>query len=158
MKKLLVLMLTLVIGGGIAVIATASQVGASSEFTLVAHETNVVFVQAKGTSLIPSLPLALGDRLLIRSDLTENGVAVGYAMEEYTQTFNGISLSDSVFALSGRGDLHATALVRPGPGIGLPVVWDLSVEGGTFAYRNAHGSAHRVRLPNNDQAITFALG
>ena len=42
MKKLLALMLTLVVGGGIAVIVSASQAGASSEFTLVAHETNVV--------------------------------------------------------------------------------------------------------------------
>src|SRR5579864_1035246 len=132
MKKLLALMLTLVVGGGIAVIVSASQAGASSEFTLVAHETNVVFVTAKGTSVIPSLPLALGDRILVRSDLTENGVAVGYAVEEYTQTFNGTTLGDSVFALTDRGDLHANALVRPGPGVGLPVVWDLSVDGGTF--------------------------
>ncbi len=158
MRKVLALLAALAVGGGITVAVTASQAGASSEFTLVAHETNFVFVQAKGTSLIPSLPLALGDRILVRSDLTENGVAVGYAMEEYTQTFNGTTLSDSVFALTDRGDLHATALVRPGPGIGLPVVWDLIVDGGTFAFRNAHGSAHRVRLPNNDQAITFALG
>jgi hypothetical protein len=158
LRKVLALLAALAVGGGITVAVTASQAGASSEFTLVAHETNFVFLQAKGTSLIPSLPLALGDRILVRSDLTENGVAVGYAMEEYTQTFNGSTLSDSVFTLTDRGDLHATALVRRGPGIGLPVVWDLIVDGGTFAYRNAHGSAHRVRLPNNDQAITFALG
>jgi hypothetical protein len=158
LTKVLALLAALIVGGGITVAVTASQAGASSEFTLVAHETNFVFVQAKGTSPIPSLPLALGDRILVRSDLTENGVPVGYAMEEYTQTFNGTTLSDSVFALTDRGDMHASALVRPGPGVGLPVVWDLSVDGGTFAYRNAHGSAHRVRLPNNDRAITFALG
>jgi hypothetical protein len=83
------LLAALAVGGGITVAATASQARASSEFTLVAHETNFVFVQAKGTSSIPSLRLALGDRILVRSDLTENGAAVGYAMEDTPRRSTG---------------------------------------------------------------------
>jgi hypothetical protein len=46
-KKILALLLAFVVGGGVLVVLTASQAGASSEFTLGSHLTNLEFVTAK---------------------------------------------------------------------------------------------------------------
>jgi hypothetical protein len=158
MRKVWASMLALVVGGGIAVGMTASQAGASSEFTVVAHGTNIEFITAKGASLLPSGPLVPGDRLVLRADLLENGAAVGSATAVCTVTFNGDLLCDGIDALTNRGDLHVTGLLRGavGPG-GLPSAFDLVVDGGTFAFRNAHGSAHIVISSNGDEVTTIAL-
>jgi hypothetical protein len=66
MRKVLALVLALVVGSGIALGVTASQAGASSEFTVVSNTTNLEFITAKGASLLPSLPFSPGDRLLER--------------------------------------------------------------------------------------------
>jgi hypothetical protein len=153
------LLAVLAVGGGITVAATASQAGASSEFTLVSRDTNLEFVTAAGgTSTALPTSFVPGDRFVSRSDLRENGAPVGYVIGQCTATFNSQYLCEFIFALTNRGDLHTSALVRPGPPPGLPLVTDSIVDGGTFALRNAHGSAHAIRMPNNDTATTFAIG
>jgi len=159
MRKVLGAVAALVVGSGAAVGATASQAGAASEFSLVSHTTNVEFVTAAGASLVPAGPLVPGDRLVIRSDLAENGSAVGYTNLVCTVTFNSNVMCDAMFALSSRGDLHASALIRGAAGpAGVPSTQDFIVDGGTFAFRRAHGSAHVVVSSNGDETFTFAIG
>lgn len=159
MRKVLASVLALVVGGGVAVAATSSQAGASAEFSAVSHVTNVEFVTAAGASLVPKGPLVPGDRLAIRSDLSENGSAAGYTNFVCTVTFNNNLLCDVIIALANRGDLHASALIRGAAGpTGIPSTQDFIVDGGTFAFRNAHGSAHVVVSPNGDETFTFAIG
>jgi len=57
------------------------------------------------------------------------------------------------------GDRHLSGLLRGAVGpSGIPKVFDLIVDGGTFEFHNAHGSAHIVVLPNGDETGTYALG
>jgi hypothetical protein len=159
MRKVLTLLLALVVGGGIAVGVTASQAEASSELTTVGHITNAEIVTATGGSLAPSAPLVPGDRLLTRADLSQNGAVVGFSEGAGTVEFNGDLLFDGILAFTNRGDLHITGLLRGafGPS-GLPKMFDLTVDGGTFAFRNAHGSLHITVLPNGDEVGTYMLG
>jgi hypothetical protein len=102
-----------------------------------------------------------GDRLMTRDDLTQNGSPVGYLESLCTETFNYEFMCESTLALTNRGDLHISFLARANQhGVfGFPAVYDLIVDGGTFAFRNAHGSAHVVVSPNLvDSTVTFALG
>jgi len=108
MRKVLALVLAVVVGSGIGVGLTASQAGASSEFMLVVHTTNFEFVNAHGASIVPSLPLAPGDRIVDRNDLTENGRPVGYSMEVCTVTFNDNLICEEIYSLTNRGDLHTS--------------------------------------------------
>jgi len=68
-------------------------------------------------------------------------------------------MCESIAALRNRGDLHATFLARASqPGVfGFPTVYDLIIDGGTFAFQNAHGSAHVV-ANGGDATITYLLG
>jgi hypothetical protein len=159
MRRPLVLVATVVIGGGFAVIATASQAGASSEFTVVAHGTNAEFVTATGASIAPTGPLVPGDRLILRADLLQNGAVVGDTEVDCTVMFNSDLLCDGMDSITNRGDLHVTTLLRGavGPG-GIPKVFDIVVDGGTFAFQNAHGSGHVTLLPNGDESTTYAIG
>jgi hypothetical protein len=158
MRKVLALVLAVVVCGGIAIGVTASRAGASSEFTVIAHGTNAELVTAKGASAAPSLPFGPGDRLVLRADLLQNGAVVGSGTVVCTVTFNGDLLCDAIDTINGRGDLHITTLLRGAVGpSGIPKVFDLVVDGGTFAFSNAHGSAHVSVLPNGDQVTTFAL-
>ena len=159
MRRPLVLVATVVIGGGFAVIATASQAGASSEFTVVAHGTNAEFVTATGASIAPTGPLVPGDRLILRADLLQNGAVVGDTEVECTVMFNSDLLCDGMDSITNRGDLHVTTLMRGAVGpSGLPKVFDIVVDGGTFAFHNAHGSGHVVVQPNGDEVTTYMLG
>ena len=161
MRKVLALVVALVVGGGIAVGVTASQAGASSEFTLASHLTNVEFItaQAGPSTSFPTSPMVPGDRLITRDDLTQNGSPVGHLEAMCTVTFNNEFVCESIAALTNRGDLHASFLARAsGPGVlAFPTVYDLIVDGGTFAFRNAHGSAHVV-ANGGDATVTFTLG
>ena len=157
-NRLLVTFSAILVGGGVLIAATASRAGASSEFTLVAHTTNVEFLTAGGASPVPTGQLAPGDRILLRQDVSQNGTVVGYSNVVCTATFNDNALCDAIIAIRNRGDLHATGLLRGAVGPnGIPGVFDTAVNGGTFAYRNAHGDAHAVVLPNGDQMSTFIL-
>jgi hypothetical protein len=161
MRKVLALLAALVVGGGITVAVTASQAGASSEFTLGSHLTNLEFItaQAGPSTSFPTSPMVPGDRLITRDDLTQNGSPVGHLEAMCTVTFNNEFVCESIAALTNRGDLHASFLARAsGPGVlAFPTVYDLIVDGGTFAFRNAHGSAHVV-ANGGDATVTFAIG
>ena len=163
MKKVLAFLLVLVVGGGVVVAVTATQAGASSEFTLGSHLTNLEFITAQaGPSVsFPTSPMVPGDRLITRDDLTQNGTPVGHLVNLCTLTFNNEFMCEGTWALTNRGDLHTSFLARANqPSVlGFPKVYDLIVEGGTFAFRNAHGSAHGFSLPNPaDATATFELG
>jgi hypothetical protein len=126
---------------------------------LVSRDTNLEFVTAKGPSLVPSGAFVPGDRLVERSDLMENGAVAGFENTVCTVTFNDNVMCDGIYALTNRGDLHVSTLSRGAAGAaGIPAVADLIVDGGTFGFHNAHGSAHVVRETNGDSFITFAVG
>jgi hypothetical protein len=153
------MVVAVLVGIPVVVAVTASQAGASSEFTVVSHTTNVEFIAARGVSLVPTLPFVPGDRLVERADLTQNGAAVGFENAACTVIFNDNVMCDEIWAFTNKGDMQLSTLVRGAAGPnGPPAVADLIVEGGTFAFHGAHGFAHAVRLPNNDQSTTFALG
>jgi hypothetical protein len=159
MRKVVALLVALVVSSGVAVAVTATQAGASSESTVVGHITNTVFVTGKGASLSPSGPLIPGDRLVNRASLSQNGAVVGFSEVVCTVTFNDDLLCDGIDALTNRGDLHVSGLLRGAVGpSGIPKVFDLIVDGGTFTFHNAHGSAHVVVLPNGDEMTTTVLG
>jgi hypothetical protein len=157
-KRLVFTLCAAVVAGGVLIAATASQAGASSEFTVLGHTTNTEFVTATGGSPLPKGPLSPGDRILVRQDELENGVLVGYSNIACTVTFNDNALCDGVIAIANKGDLHVTGLLRGAAGpAGIPKAFDSVANGGTFAYRNAHGDIHTVVLANGDQLSTIAL-
>jgi hypothetical protein len=163
MRKVLALLVAVAVGGGVAVAVTASQAGASSEFTLSSHLTNLEFItaQAGPSTAIPTSPMVPGDRLLTRDDLTQNGSPVGHLENMCTLTFNNEFMCEETIALTNRGDLHSSFLARASQAsvFGFPKVYDLIVDGGTFAFHNAHGSAHGVASPDLvDATVTFTLG
>ena len=157
-RRVLIRLSAILFAGGVGVVATASQAGASSEFTVLNHKTNVEFVTATGASLVRPGAFVPGDRIVLRDDLSENGVLVGYSNSVCTVTFNDNVLCDLILAFANTGDIHATALLRGSVGpSGPPTVFDATVDGGTFAYHTAHGSAHVVTQANGDQLVTFSL-
>jgi hypothetical protein len=146
------------VGGGALVAATASRAGAATEFTVLGHTTNVEFVTAAGGSAVPKGPLAPGDRIVLRQDLSRNGILAGYSNIVCTVTFNDNALCDGILAITNKGDIHVTGLLRGAVSHeGVPKVFDSVVNGGTFAYRNAHGDVHTVVLPNGDQMSSVVL-
>jgi hypothetical protein len=159
LRKVLALLAALVVGGGVTEAVTTSQAGASSEFTVVAHGTNAEFVTATGGSLVPTGPLVPGDRLILRADLLQNGAVVGSTEVACTVMFNSDLLCDGMDTITNRGDLHVTTLLRGAVGpSGIPKVFDIVVDGGTFAFSNAHGSGHVVVEANGDEVTTYMLG
>lgn len=147
-----------VVRGAAVVAATASRAGASTELSVVGHTTNVAVVTATGASPALKGPLAPGDRLVLRQDLSRNEQLVGYSNIVCTVTFNDNALCDGILAITGKGDLHVTGLLRGAVGpAGVPKAFDSVLDGGTFAYRNAHGDFHTVVLPNGDQLSTIVL-
>jgi hypothetical protein len=161
MRKFVVLVVALVVASGITLAVTATQAGASSEFTLGSHLTNLEFItaQAGPSTSFPTSPMVPGDRFVTRDDLTQNGSPVGHLESMCTVTFNSEFMCESTFALTNRGDLHASLLARGNPNFSFafPAVYDLIVDGGTFAFSNAHGSAHVV-ASGADATVTFAIG
>jgi hypothetical protein len=152
----------LAVAGGI-IVATAQQAGASQEFSVIAHSTNFEVVPAGGKATAnPSQSFApsIGDEFIIREDLIQNGVTIGYDNIICTDTFNNNGLCTAVFAINGKGDIHGTALIRDqfDPNTNGPTVFDGSIDGGTFAYAHATGSVHLTSLPNGDTQDNFMLG
>ena len=118
--RCLALLAALAVGGGITVAVTASRAGASSEFTLGSHLTNLEFItaQAGPSTSIPASPMVPGDRVVTRDDLTQNGSPVGHLEAMCTVTFNNEFMCESIAALTNRGDLHASFLARASqPGV-----------------------------------------
>ena len=159
--RILAVVVALMALGGFLV-TTAQQAGASSEFSVVSHETNFEYVPANGpATAMPSdnLVPSIGDRAILRDDLMQGNTTIGYDNIICSDTYNNNALCDAVFSITGKGDIHATALVR-----GLfdfstngPAVFDASIDGGTFAYANARGDIHIVNLPSGDSQNNFFI-
>ena len=142
----------LVLAGGTLVVATAGQAGAQVEMTLTATQTNFEYVPAGGrptanpsNNLIPTI----GDEIIVRESLSQGSTVVGYDNVVCTDTFNDNALCDAVFAITGKGDIHGTALIRGDFGPNAPSVFDGSIDGGTFAYAHASGMVHVVNNSTN---------
>jgi hypothetical protein len=150
----------LVLAGGGLVFATASQAGATQEFSVTATTTNVELVPAGGqpTTNIMTSP-AIGDQFLIREQLTQGSTVVGYDNVICSVTFNNNGLCNAVFAITGKGDIHGTALIRDefDPNTNGPSVFDGSIDGGTFAYAHASGSVHIVITGQTTSTDTFSF-
>jgi hypothetical protein len=152
----------LLLAGAGLIVGTAQQAGAQSEFTLVGTQTNEVFVPAGGPATdnanTLTRPIQTGDEVIIRQSLSEGGAVVGYDIIICTDTFNDNGLCQAVFAFTGIGDVHGTALVRGLFGAaGGPAVFDGDVDGGTFAYAHASGSVHVVSVSPTQDQYTFAF-
>ena len=136
-RRIALLVAALVVAAPAIVVLNGAQAGATISFTFTEHLTNVEAVINGQRTLTPMTLPSPGDMFLFRADLLQNGVVVGYSINDCTETFNLNSVCNTVFAFTGKGDLMGTALTR-----GEPSVYDEAITGGTFAYRNAHGDAH----------------
>jgi hypothetical protein len=157
--RLLGLIVGLATVTGAVLIATTSSAGASFRFSFTEHQTNVEFaVGGSAPSATPpqSAPNP-GDRVISRSDLLQGNTKIGFDNVVCTVTFNNDLLCDVVSSITNKGDIHATALLQGGASANGPSVFDAVVDGGTFAYGNAHGDAHVVALPNGDNQISVNL-
>jgi hypothetical protein len=142
--------------GGL-LIATTTPAGANVEFSVIQHNTNFE-AAIGGAAASPNPPQkapAPGDRFIIRDDLLQGSTNIGYDNIVCTVTFNDNLLCDALFAIINKGDIHGTALLRGGAAANGPSVFDGAIDGGTFAYRNAHGDVHIVSLPNGDSQLNF---
>src|SRR5580658_6486394 len=155
-----VLALAIVVAGVLGL--TAQQVGASQEFTLVAHQTNFEYVPVGGPATANpnfAAPPSIGAETIMRETLISGAATVGYDNIVCTETFNYNALCDAMLALTGQGDIHATALVRDAfdPTGNGPSVFDATIDGGTFAYANATGMVHLTSLPDGDTEDSFII-
>ena len=159
--RLLAGFVALVLAGGGLVVATVQQAGANVELSVTAHQTNFEFVPAGGqpTANPPNTPPSIGDSFIIRENLLQGTTVIGYDNIICTETFNNNGLCTAVFAINGKGDIHGTALIRDqfDPNTNGPAVSDGAIDGGTFAYAHATGSAHIVSLPSGDSQYTFSF-
>jgi len=148
--------------GGSALLGQHSA-GASVEMTLEGHLTNVQFATSHGSFLPGNDPSGSGsqpvpgDRIIIRDDMSQDGVAVGFVNIVCTVTFNDNTLCDGMYAIDGRGDIHFSALLRNNTSRPGPMVFDGVISGGTFNYRGSRGDIHFVNLPNGDTQATLNI-
>jgi hypothetical protein len=135
------------------IIADTSSAGANVEATFTAHVTNIEYVTSSGSSLTAPATLVPGDRTIVRFDDIQGTNVVGFTNAVCTVTFNNNELCDAVSSTTNVGDLSISLLLR-GAAVAFPSVYDGSINGGTFAYRNAHGDFHAVVQSNGDIVIT----
>jgi hypothetical protein len=150
----------LVLAAGGLTLATVQQAGASQEFTLTAHQTNFEYVPVGGPATAnPSDNTApgIGDEFIIREELLQGTTAIGFDNVICTETFNNNGLCTAVFSITGKGDIHVTALIRDefDPNSNGPSVFDGAIDGGTFAYARASGGVHLVAQADGDTLDTF---
>ena len=131
-------------------ILTTSGAGATFEFSFTTRQTNFEALVGGQATLNPPMTLGPGDGFVLREDIIQNGVTVGFDNVDCTVIFNDNTLCNAVFSFAGKGDLMGTALLRGGAGATGPSVFDGAIVGGTFAYRNARGDAHITSKPNGD--------
>jgi hypothetical protein len=149
-KRLMSVTVGLAVATG-TVVFTAQQAGASQEFSLVARQTNFELFGASGLGTTePQAPPAIGDRFILREDLLRGTAVVGFDNIICTVTFNDNLLCDAMFSFAGKGDIHATALLRGGASEQGATVFDATIDGGTYAYSNARGMVHLSQVGNSD--------
>jgi hypothetical protein len=106
----------------------------------------------------PTKPLVPGDRVIGQDRVLEGGAVAGYDNEVCTVSFAREVLCQDI-VVKGRGDVQASWSVRwPATGNRGPVNFDGIIDGGTAAFRDAHGAFHAHRLPNGDLQITATVG
>jgi hypothetical protein len=107
----------------------------------------------------PTKPLVPGDRVIGQDRVLEGGAVAGYDNEVCTVSFAREVLCQDIVVVKGRGDVQASWSVRwPATGNRGPVNFDGIIDGGTAAFRDAHGAFHAHRLPNGDLQITATVG
>jgi hypothetical protein len=148
---------TVVLAGGGLIAATTSSAGAAIETTFISHTTNVEFVTASGASLTPPAAFVPGDRVIVRNDDSQGSTVTGHDEDVCTVMFNDDIMCEGVAAVTNVGDISFTFLERGGALPNPPSVYDGAINGGTFGYRNAHGSFHAVVQPNGDTQVTVAF-
>jgi hypothetical protein len=139
--------------------ASLTSDGAVRTISVVAHQTDLIFVTAAGSSSqYPRGPLSPGDRILGRDELLQNGSTIGNDFEDCTVSFRLHVLCDDMVEVNNVGDLHLTWMFQwPNSGTTGPTQWDGVVDGGTDAYANAVGDYHAQALPNEDDSITLRI-
>ena len=152
--RILLTLGAVVLAGGGLIAATTSTAGADVEATFMSHTTNVEFVTASGASLTPPASFVPGDRLIIRDQDSQGSTVAGSDESSCTVTFNEDLLCEGVAAVTNVGDISFSFLERGGALANPPSVYDGAITGGTFGYRNAHGSFHAVVQPNGDTQVT----
>jgi hypothetical protein len=152
MRYRIIAALTALVAVGGFIVATAQQAGAQQEMSLVATQTNFALVPA-GSAVTINPPSSYtpntGDEFILRDTLTQGSTTVGFDTAMCTDTFNDNGFCSDVIAISGRGDIHLTALVRNVFNFSInngngPATFDASIDGGTFVYANATGYMHAV--------------
>src|SRR5262249_23912333 len=107
---------------------------------------------------VPTKPLVPGDRVIGQDRLLQSGVPAGHDNEVSTVAFARNVLCQDIIIFAGRGGVQASWGFRwPATGPG-PASFDGIIDGGTAAFRDAHGTFHAYRLPNGDLRITADVG
>ena len=153
-RRLALLVAAIAVAAPVLIMTNVGAAGATFEFTFTSHPTNFEAIIGGHATVNPSAQPGPGDTFIIRDDLLEGTTNVGFDNVTCTVTFNDNLLCNAVFAFTGKGDLMGTALLRGGAGGNGPSVFDGAIEGGTFAYRNAHGDVHITTQPSGDSQNT----
>ena len=148
------------LGGGAAGVA-AAQAGAGTpgHLTFDLQPAALQFFTSTGPITgFPAGPLAPGDRVIGQDRLLQDGVPAGHGDEACTVGFAREVLCQDVVVFDGRGDVQATWSVRwPATGNRGPARFDGIIDGGTGAFRDAHGEFHARTLPDGDLQITVSI-
>jgi hypothetical protein len=132
---------------------------APTPLKVVVHPTDFEFVTHAGTSpTFPTTPLAVGDRVIGRDSITQEGARAGTDYEVCTISFDLHALCEDTLTIDGKGDVHASWILQwPRNGTTRPKSFDGIIDGGTGAYRNATGDFHAVALAGPDIQITALI-
>ena len=146
-------------GGAAGAAAAQANTHTRGQLTFDLHLTALRFFGNTGPIAgAPAKPLVPGDRVIGQDRLLQAGVPAGHDNEVCTVAFARDVLCQDIIIFAGRGDVQASWSFRwPATGPG-PASFDGIIDGGTAAFRNAHGTFHAYRLPNGDLRITADVG
>ena len=147
-------------GGAAGAAAAQASAGPPGQLTFDLQLTALQFFTSTGPiSGFPAGPLAPGDRVIGQDLLLQDGSPVGHGDEVCTVGFAREVVCQDIVVFDGRGDVQASWSVRwPATGNRGPARFDGIIDGGTGAFRDAHGDYHAQALPNGDLQITATLG
>ena len=147
-------------GGAAGAAAAQASAAAPGQLTFVSQLTAIRFFSNSGPiSGFPTTPLVPGDRIIGQDRILQNGRPAGHDNETCTVSFNRDVLCQDIVILDGRGDVQASWTVQwPATGTRGPASFDGIIDGGTGAFRDAHGTFHAQTLPNGDLRITATIG
>ena len=114
--------------------------------------------RARAVGGFPTQPLVPGDRIIGQDHVLQHGLLVGHDNEVCTSFARDVQCQDIVI-LTGQGDVQVSWSFRwPATSTRGPASFDGIIDGGTAAFRAAHGSFHARVLSNGDLEITANLG